>query len=955
MNPRGSNAMNNYAPNNNHYRDADDKPIDIHDLWNKFFRRRRLFLYIAIPIFLGIVISQLTKAYTPIYRATFDIGVTQERSTGGFLAGYEQIVPTTQIGTVTQRVISNLLSVGLAEKVVDSLGLYTHIKNGNSAVIKVEAKIKKDFEKPIGPLRLKIEAYPAPAIGYSREQAGAWDGRFEIYNDGKRIKEGRLNEIANFEFFDLKIVPLTEITGRKTYELTIYPRDRMAIALRNSISTKVLEADKIDKEIGSSGVPFSGEGASNKLVSANPRVYDTDIGILRISVHWGNPEDALRIAQVLSNQMIEQDKREKSLQYVQSQTFIDTQLTVYQEKLTTLEDEIRSFKERKKIVNLEASTRALITQISQLESQKSQKQIEQKILKDLDTYLTSEKGSVDQIPNFASAMVSDPVLQNFYSQLLQVEAALKGRLKEYSSGHPKVLEIKAKLAGLKDQMKEEIAKRIPTMHAEIRSIDNQISSLQQKLETVPDDEIQLARLERDKETAEKLYTFFAEKLEETRVQEAGVTSDLRIINPPLVSTNPVTSRGRLKAGFIALLISLLAGGFGVFIAEYLDNTVKDPDIVSEKIGLPIFASIPFVDNTQTQKGRSTTKVSSPLLKVPSSVEGKGEDKACPEPRECHSELGSESLRGRLVSVGGNIFSLASKILGKAKNNKISTGIAVVDPQTYSAEFEAFRKLAVNLEFAHPEERYKVIYVTSTGPDEGKTFISLNLGLVLGTSNKKVIAIDTDFRKKRGRLTDIANLKKKPGLFDVLKGEVSLDKAIVSFIPPSESAEIRVNQISKGNKDAIRSTPRLPRGGDLSCGKTKYSTKEATPQGDALRILPVGKIPPNPFTFLDSVNMQELIAELKSKYDYILIDGVPLVLFADASYLANFSDGVFLTARYAKTSFKELEYARDMLLTAKSNIIGILMNGVPKTREGYYYYHHYYYHKYYPKYYRKETE
>ncbi len=913
--------------NQNNFHPEDEKPIDIHDLWNKFFRRRRLFLYIAIPIFLGIVISQLTKAYTPIYRATFDIGITQERSTGGFLAGYEEIVPTTQIGTVTQRVISNLLSVGLAEKVVDSLGLYTHIKNGNSAVIKVEAKIKKDFENPIGPLRLKIT-----------------DGRFEIYNNGERIKEGRLNEIIDFELFDLKIVPLTEITGRKTYELTIYPRDRMAIALRNSISTKVLEADKIDKEIGSSGVPFSGEGASGKLVSANPRVYDTDLGILRISVHWGNPEDALRIAQVLSNQMIEQDKIEKSLQYVQSQTFIDTQLTVYQEKLTTVEDEIRSFKERKKIVNLEASTRALITQISHLESQKSQKQIEQKILKDLNTYLTSEKGSVDQIPNFASAMVSDPVLQNFYSQLLQVEAELKGRLKEYSSGHPKVLEITAQLAGLKDQMKEEITKRIPTMHAEIRSIDNQISSLQMKLETVPDDEIQLARLERDKETAEKLYTFFAEKLEETRVQEAGVTSDLRIINPPLVSTNPVTSRGRLKAGFIALLISLLAGGFGVFIAEYLDNTVKDPDIVSEKIGLPIFASIPNVNaptaaseapapSVDKHTGRqSQSKYSSSIVeKHPSTIAGKKK-----KPHALSPMRYAQKLKNLLFSI--------APLSNSVRNGRLSDHIAFIDPQTYSAEFEAFRKLAVNLEFAHPEERYKVIYVTSTGPDEGKTFISLNLGLVLGTSNKKVMAIDTDFRKKRGRLTDIAKLKKKPGLFDVLQGKSKLKDVITEFTP----------------QNAVRSTPRLPRGGDLSCGKTKYSTREATPQGDALpttpyalHLLPVGAIPPNPFTFLDSVNMQELIAELKSKYDYILIDGVPLVLFADASYLANFSDGVFLTARYAKTSFKELEYARDMLLTAKSNIIGIIMNGVPKTREGYYYYHHYYYHKYYPKYYRKE--
>ncbi|TET66838.1 MAG: hypothetical protein E3J56_13765, partial [Candidatus Aminicenantes bacterium] len=427
--------MKNNDIRNNHDRFADDeKPIDIRDLLYKFLRRKNIFMYIAIPIFLGIVISQFTKPYNPIYRAAFDIGVSQEKSVGGFFSPFSE-VSAMQIGTATQRVISNLLSVNLANKIVDTLGLYAYVKNGNHH-IKVEAKILTDFEKTIGPLKLKIR-----------------DGRFEIFDNGKKIKDGRLNKFVDCGFFELKVIPLKNLSRKKTYELTIYPRNKMALALRNSISIKVLEADKIDKGVGSSEVPFSGEGASKKLVTANPRVYDTNIGILRISVHWGNPEDALRIAQVLSTQMIEEDKKDKSLQYVQSQPFIDTQLTVYQEKLTKLEEDIRQFKERKKIVDLKASTQALITQISQLESQKSQKQIEQKILKDLNTYLTSEKGSMDQLPNFASAMVSDPVLQNFYSQLLQVEAELKGRLKEYSSGHPKVLEIRAKLSGLKDQMK----------------------------------------------------------------------------------------------------------------------------------------------------------------------------------------------------------------------------------------------------------------------------------------------------------------------------------------------------------------------------------------------------------------------------------------------------------------------------------------------------------------------
>jgi len=894
---------NNDIPNG--YREDDEKPIDIRDLLYKFLRRKNIFMYIAIPIFLGIIISQFTKPYNPIYRAAFDIGVSQEKPVGGFFSPFSE-VSTMQIGTVTQRVISSLLSVKLADKIVDTLGLYAYVKNGNHH-INVEAKIITDFEKRIGPMRLQIG-----------------DGRFQIYENGNKLKEGRLNKFVDCGFFELKVTPLKKFSGEKTYELTIYPRNKMALALRNSISIKVLEADKIDKGVGSSEVPFSGEGTSDKLVTANPRVYDTNIGILRISVHWGNPEDALRIAQVLSTQMIEEDKKEKSLQYVQSQTFIDTQLTVYQEKLTKVEEDIRQFKERKKIVDLKASTQALISQISQLESQKSQKQIEQKILKDLEEYLVISKQELDEMPNFASAMVSDPVLQNFYSQLLAAEAELKGRLKEYSKGHPKVLEITAKLSGLKDQMKLEIAKRIPTMRTEIRSIDNQIGMLQAKLENVPEDEIQLARLERDKETAEKLYTFFAEKLEETRVHEAGVTSDLKIINPPLVSSKPVNSRGRFKSSIIALLLSILAGGFAVFIAEYLDNTIKDPDIVSEKIGLPIFASIPIVGNAKVESKKLKSDKTSKIV-------GQGFSLANT------AKIVGQGFLDPLRIVMGSLF-IKQKPVKKFR---------ILDGDISSAEFEAFRKLSINLDFAHPEKKYKIIYITSAGPEEGKTFISANLGHVLSMANKKVIILDTDFRKKRGNLTYLTKSSKKKGLFDILKGETKLKNTIIPLTIPSTSAEISLNQTSE--RSPLESATNLSN----QINQKNQKNQKNFISSSLLELVPTGKIPPNPFVFLESEEMRKIITELKTNYDYVIIDGVPLLLFSDATYIANFVDGVLLTAKYGKTGFKELEYARDMLLSSNSNIIGLIMNAVPKTRSSYYYYHHYYYHKYYPKYYRKD--
>jgi capsular exopolysaccharide synthesis family protein len=821
-----------------------DDSIDLREVMNVFLRRRNLFLYIAIPVFLGILLAHFLRPYTPLYRATFDLGVSRERPVEGFFSTGSAETPTIQIGSVTQRVISSLLSVSLARRVVDSLGLYKYVKNADSDMA-VDIKLKQGLKKAIGPLKLKVLE----------------DG-FVLTEDGNTIGKGALGIYQDIGPFELRVTPLSNIQDR-TYELYVYPKDRIALALRNSLAIKVLEADKIEQSGDFEKVPFSGEGADKKLVTAKSIFPGMNlIGILRIDVHWGNPDDALKIANALSDQILISDRVEKSQQFTQSQVFIDSQLFLYQEKLTALEEQVKRFKESKNIADLKASTQALINQVSELETKKNQLQIEEKILVDLNNYLIKSDPNVDTTPNYAATMLSDVVLRNFYSQLLNTEAELKGRLKEYSSNHPKVMEIRATLDGLKEQLKDEIRKRIPTIRTEIESYESQIGALQAKLENVPVDEVSLARLERDRETAEKLYTFFAEKLEETRVQEAGVTSDLKIINPAIVSPNPVNSRRPALTMFLALVISMLAGGFAVFIAEYVDNTIKDPESLKSKIDLPIFAMIPVMHDTEARAGAAA------------------------------------------ANNGGK-----QQILFKSQPSK-TEDLKVLDAG--SPEFEAFRKLAMNLDFAHPEKKYRAIYLTSAGPEEGKTFVTLNLGIVLSKLGKRVMLIDTDFRKRSGHLTEIAKLQGKPGLFDALRGDL-------------EPEDVKISLDTLQGQENSHVIQRLD-------------------------LLPTGEVPPNPFVFLESDKMRDAVDILKHRYDYVIIDGVPILLFADAAYLADFTDGVLLTARYGKTDLKDLEHAKEILTTAKSNIIGLVLNSIPRTRGSYYYR---YYQKHYSKYYRKD--
>ncbi len=834
-----------------------EKPINLQDLWIKFLRRRRLFFIFAIPVFFGILIFRLSRPYTPIFLSSFDLGVAENRAVEGFFTGMSE-TPTVQIGTVTQRLIANLLSVKIAEKVVDTLGLYAFFKNGNSD-IQLMIHLQSNFDQPLGPYQLKII-----------------ENGFALKLEGDVIQKN-YGEYINLGPLEFTIPQNQNLITGKTYSLTFYPRSKMALALRNSISVKVLEADKVERAGDRSGVPISGEGAAKKMVSAKTIFPGMNIiGILRIELYWGDREQALRIARALSEILVKENIQEKSLQYIQSREFIESQLAFYQKRLNELEEQIKNFKEIKKIADLKASTQALINQVSTLESRKNQLEIEEKILNDINKYLISDTLERDASLNIATAMISDQGIQQLYAQLVQADAELKGILKEYSTRHPKYAEIKAKYEGFKEQLKDEIAKRVSTIKTDIQGVTNQIRSLQLKLENIPSDEISLARLERDRETAEKLYTFFSEKLEETRVQEAGVTSDIKLINPPFVSSSPVNPRRGLLTLFLSVFFAVLVGTAVVFVAEYFDNTIKDPDTIKEKLNLAVYGTVPGILEDDNKK----------------------------------------------LKPGFNFNYLKSTVktfLGFNNSEYRTSKLKIVSDRS-SPDFEAFRKLTVHLEFAHPEKEYKTIYLTSSGPEEGKTFVTLNLGYVFATKGKKVLLLDTDFRKKRGNLTHITKLRKEKGIFDVLREEATLPDVIVPFLD--------INQHSEGEE-----------------ATSEIESRDNTP----LFLLPVGAVPANPFIFLESEKMRQILEKLKSEYDYVLVDGLPILLFADATYLARHCDGVLLTVMYNKTNFKELENSKEILSSARADIVGVVINGAP-LKSGSYYYHYYY--KYYSKYYKE---
>jgi len=196
---------------------------------------------------------------------------------------------------------------------------------------------------------------------------------------------------------------------------------------------------------------------------------------------------------------------------------------------------------------------------------------------------------------------------------------------------------------------------------------------------------------------------------------------------------------------------------------------------------------------------------------------------------------------------------------------------VSHPQSIFAE--ALRGLRASVTL-RGRRRPKVIAVASALPREGKTTTAICLARTLALSGATTVLVDCDIR--RHSASDIL-LGDRPGrLLDVLAGEASLDAALI--------------------KD---------RDTDLT-------------------ILGVSANAEDPRDLLSADALAELIAALRARFEFVVIDTAPVIGLADARVVASHADTVLFLARWRKTSLRTVDTALDMLIAAEAKVAGVAL-------------------------------
>jgi succinoglycan biosynthesis transport protein ExoP len=249
----------------------------------------------------------------------------------------------------------------------------------------------------------------------------------------------------------------------------------------------------------------------------------------------------------------------------------------------------------------------------------------------------------------------------------------------------------------------------------------------------------------------------------------------------------------------------------------------------------------------------------------------------------------DRIDDRMASFGEFQHQFSENVLGQIPKEKTKGRVTLLQPDEARHVFaESYRNIRSSIFFMPYEgPRPKTLLITSSVPNEGKSTIASNLAITMALSGARTLLIDGDLR--RGALCETFGVSSKIGFSEVLKQEVNWREVVVPTSYPS------------------------------------------------LFLLPRGKTLGQPSEHLLRETTDQLLKEMYSHYDYIIIDSSPVLAADDSTSLAPKIDATLFVVRLSYTSARLIRKSLELLYNRQVNVPGVILNFVDTSLPEYYYY------------------
>lgn len=480
-----------------------------------------------------------------------------------------------------------------------------------------------------------------------------------------------------------------------------------------------------------------------------------DVDVIRVTATSTVPQEAALLANLYSEEYVKLTQDASRSRLSASREFLEQQEEMRRDELRQIEAQVEDYMSREGAVALDSEGEMLVTQISELESQRDAARIE---LQMRQASLQSLEKELAQIhPQLAQRVASgvereihaaqqkvaeleatrqqiylrnpdlrseenEAQLRSINSQIAQLRQQIDVLARQYVDEVLAVggIDLSVEGGGLQhvsDLNRQVVADRIAIsgLLAKIDVMERRLSEQEVKLRNLPEQAIQLAQLQRARQSAERMYTNVVEKLQEVRIAEQSELGYADVIREALVPAKPVRPNKERNILVGALLALMLGVGLAA-LRKGLDNRVYTPEDLRHQ-GESVVGIIPDMARMVREDFDGQAKV----------------------------ELDGKMLSTSLVTLLNPMANIA----------------------------ESYRHLRTNIQFSRPDAVVQTILVTSANPGEGKTVTAANLGVVMAQSGRRTLIVDCDVR--RPNIHEQMGVPREPGLVQLLfsSGDVDL--------------------------------------------------------------------------------------------------------------------------------------------------------------------------------------
>ena len=495
--------------------------------------------------------------------------------------------------------------------------------------------------------------------------------------------------------------------------------------------------------------------------------------------------------------------------------FIDVRLAIISKELGAVDSDIKTFKTRNSMVDIQAETEKNLTVSTKLQADALSVESQLEMSKFIKDYLNDPQKENSLIP--ATGLGNSGAAASLATQIATYNDLVLRReklLQNSSANNPVIQQLNANRAAMKNAILASLDSNIATLDIQLKNLRREQGKTNARISSVPLQEQEYLTIARQQRIKEELYLYLLNKREENAISLAITENTARIIDSAFGPLRPVAPR----KSFILLVMIVLgcAVPFAIlYLREIMDTTVRSRQDIEKYTKVPYLGDIPIF-------------------------------------------TGKKNARGVAVRENGR--------------DNIS---------------EAFRIIRTNMGFMNTTGKQQVFLVTSSNEHAGKTFVSTNLAMTYAFSGNKVLLMDLDLRRRT--LSKHMGQRNNPNGISRYMSDQSV--TVKDIISKSELHE---------NFDCI------------------YA----------------GLQPPNPAEQLLSSRLDDLIAECRKMYDYIIIDSVPALVIADALITSRIADLSLYVVREGLLDRRQLPDIDNLYRHNKLRNMSIVLNGASERSHRY---------------------